>query len=76
MQTKDPHERRAHAMRVAGVVTAFVFVGWVTTLGVRLGSGSEVAQESDFSSQAASAIQATYLQQAGLEVASTSYTGH
>ena len=36
MQTKSPHDRRQHAAQVATVVTSLVFVGWVTTLGVRL----------------------------------------
>ncbi len=35
---RTPHERRALAARVAGVLTAIIFVGWVTTLGVRLAS--------------------------------------
>lgn len=42
MHSKDPHERRQHAMQVAGVLTAAVFVVWVTTLGMRLGSGTPV----------------------------------
>lgn len=42
MQSKDPHERRQHAMRVAGVLTAVVFVVWVTTLGMRLNGGTPV----------------------------------
>ena len=33
---KSPHERRSVATRVAGVLTALLFVFWVTTLGVRL----------------------------------------
>ena len=38
MQTKSTHERRQHAVQVATVVTAFVFVGWIATLGVRFAS--------------------------------------
>ena len=46
MHTKSTHERRQHALRVATVVTAVVFVGWLATLGVRLGgSGSSVASQ-------------------------------
>ncbi|TSC69592.1 MAG: hypothetical protein G01um101456_79 [Parcubacteria group bacterium Gr01-1014_56] len=33
---RTPHERRALATRVAGILTALLFVFWVTTLGVRL----------------------------------------
>ncbi len=33
--TREPHERRQHALQVAGVVTAAVFVVWMGTLGVR-----------------------------------------
>ena len=50
MHTKPTHERRQHAMRVAGVVTALVFAGWVTTLGMRLGTGSGDAQVAETSS--------------------------
>ena len=43
LHRKPTHERRQHAMQVAGVLTALVFVGWVTTLGMRLG-GTDTAQ--------------------------------
>ena len=35
---RTPHERRQHAMQIAGVITAILFVGWITTLGVRISS--------------------------------------
>ncbi|HVV39331.1 MAG TPA: hypothetical protein VHD31_03345 [Candidatus Paceibacterota bacterium] len=39
---KSTHERRQIALRVAGTVTAVMFVVWISTLGVRLaGSGSQ-----------------------------------
>jgi hypothetical protein len=34
--TKTPHERREVALRIAGVLTALVFVVWLSTFGVRL----------------------------------------
>jgi hypothetical protein len=34
METKTTHERRQHAMQVAGILTAVVFVGWVASLGL------------------------------------------
>ncbi len=40
-EEKTPHERRAIALRVASTVTAILFVGWLATLGVRFGSGSD-----------------------------------
>jgi hypothetical protein len=52
MNTKSTHERRQHALQVATIVTALVFVGWLGTLGLRLGnfsttvaSGSDQAQQ-------------------------------
>ncbi len=43
IKSKPTHERREHAMRVAGVVTALVFFGWISTLGVRLAIHSSAA---------------------------------
>ena len=40
MHEKTPHERRQHASSVAGIVTAFIFIGWLVTLGARLSAGS------------------------------------
>jgi hypothetical protein len=54
MHTKPTHERRRHAMRIAGIVTVLVFVGWVTTLGLQLGSSSTNA------SQTAAAVTSSY----------------
>ena len=36
MQEKTAHERRQHAVQIASVITALVFVGWLGTLGLRL----------------------------------------
>lgn len=48
IQSKEPHEQRQHAMRVAGVVTAGVFAVWITTLGFRLAlHEAEVAAGND-----------------------------
>lgn len=59
MHQKSTHERRTHAMRVAGVVTALIFAGWVTTLGLRAGSDqSQVANSADTSAQSAAAASA------------------
>ena len=57
MHKKSPHERRQHAVRVAGVVTALVFAGWVTTLGIQATTGTTGATVagSDNASQAAAA---------------------
>lgn len=38
MQSKPTHQRRQHALQVATVVTAVVFVGWLASLGVRISS--------------------------------------
>jgi hypothetical protein len=33
---RTPHERREAAIRIASLITAIAFVGWLTTLGFRL----------------------------------------
>ena len=74
MKTKSTHERRAHAMRVAGVVTAVVFVGWLATLGVRLSTSTpQTAQNSSDQTQLANVINGTYTPSGNtLEVATSS----
>lgn len=58
MHSKSTHERRTHAMRVAGVITALLFAGWISTLGLRstLGTGQPQVAGSDGSSQTAAAL--------------------
>jgi hypothetical protein len=61
IQTKEPHERRQHAMRLAGAVTAAVFAVWITTLGLRLGGSGQLAQDDGTqTSLSASAAQSMY----------------
>ncbi|MDO8517754.1 MAG: hypothetical protein Q7S26_00475 [bacterium] len=76
IKTKSTHQRRGHAMQIATVATAFVFVVWVTTLGVRLtGSGSAaVVENSDAEqTQLAQVASGAYAPSGGnmLEVATT-----
>ena len=42
IQSQPPHYRRQHAARVAGVVTAIVFMGWISSLGVRFATHTKV----------------------------------
>jgi hypothetical protein len=70
IKTKEPHERRQHAMQIAGAVTTAVFLVWITTLGLRLGSGGTVAGE-DQTSLSASAAQSIYTGPNHLIVSST-----
>lgn len=76
MHTKEPHERRQHAMRVAGVITGSIFVLWVATLGVRFGNTPEenaiLAGQAPDVSQSAAALQVAPRTGAYLEVATTS----
>lgn len=75
MHAKPTHERRQHALRVATVVTALVFVGWLGTLGLRLGSGGSQASGagSDNQTQLANVISGEYTPTGNtLEVATTS----
>jgi len=44
MHSREPHERRQHAMQVAGTVTALVFVVWLTTLPMRLSGPAPLAE--------------------------------
>jgi hypothetical protein len=62
LQQKEPHERRVHAMTLAGVLTAAIFFVWITTLGLRYTSSSG-------NSQAASPV----LGQTGLQATSSTY---
>ena len=75
MHTKDPHERRTHALQIASALTAVVFVVWITTLGYRLATPQ--GQEQNNSSQAASVLTGAYAPtDNGLEVASTTYLNY
>lgn len=75
IQTREPHERRTHALRVSSAVVAVVFVGWIATLGLRLTSAGEGSEGNP--SQAASVLSGLYQTPGGtLEVSSTSYTGY
>ena len=61
IQTKEPHDRRQHAMQLAGVITALVFVVWITTLGFRLSSNTQLAgDDANQTSLSAAAAQSTY----------------
>lgn len=73
IQNKPPHERRQHAIQIATVFTALVFVVWITTLGVRLANTSGVvAQNPDGSDQVANASSIYDTPENTLEVATTS----
>jgi hypothetical protein len=70
-ETREPHERRAHAMRVAGLLTGAIFAVWLGTLGYRLSTGSELAESPDTSLTAAAAAAAPNTE-AHLQVSTTS----
>lgn len=72
IKSKEPHERRQHAMRIAGAVTAAVFVVWLTTLSLRLAGGTQVAQDDSAQTDLTAAVsQGTYTGPNTLYVAST-----
>jgi len=72
MEQKTPHERRQHAMRVAGVVTTLVFVGWIGTLGMRLNSLTVAKEGEAPKTQLANIISSVEVRQTNtLEVATT-----
>lgn len=78
--TRTPHERRTHALQAASVITAAIFVVWIGTLGLRLGTGGAAVAQDDGTqtlnnnqtSLSASAAAATTNNQAHLEVSTTS----
>jgi len=71
IQNKPPHERRQHAVQVAGVCTALVFVVWVTTLGMRLAHQSAAVAGAGGDSQVANASSIYDKPDNTLEVATT-----
>jgi len=74
MHSKPTHERRQHAMKVAGIVTALVFVGWVTTFSLQMGSGSAgsaTVAGTDAASQTAAAAQSSGFQTGNQLIVST-----
>lgn len=73
MHTRSPHERRQHALRVAGVFTALIFAGWVTTFGLsNMGDNSQIVQSSDGAQNAAAVVASSPYAQNQLVVATTS----
>lgn len=75
-EEKSPHERRQFAVRVAGGITAVLFIGWLATLGVRLGGlQSEVANTQN-SAQTASVGSIIPVQKNSLMVATSSVFGN
>lgn len=58
MQTKTPHERRQHALKIASGVVALAFIVWISTLGLRFASTPPQVATDDTSSQTASVVQA------------------
>lgn len=74
IQSKPPHERRQHAVQIASVFTAFVFVAWVATLGMRLATSEGTVANSADQTQLAG-VAAYGAQENTLEVA-TSTSGY
>lgn len=70
VQAQEPHERRQHAMRLAGAITVAVFAVWITTLGFRLNSNTQLAAEDD-NSLTATVAQSLYSDPNQLIVATT-----
>jgi len=68
---RTTHQRRQHALQVAGVITAALFVVWIGTLGMRLASQDAIAESPDTSLTAAAAA-STENKGAQLEVSTTS----
>lgn len=50
--THTPHERRQHAMRVASVITALLFIAWLAALGVRIAYRGPIVNDQDHNTAA------------------------
>lgn len=77
--TKNTHERRQHALAVAGVLTGIVFMVWVTTLSVRFAtSDAELAniQNNTDQTAAVAAQGASFGAQENSLIVSTSTTNY
>lgn len=59
LKSRPTHDRRLFAMRMAGAITAIVFVGWIGTLGLRVGPSAPDVAAAD-SSQTAAAQTSLY----------------
>lgn len=72
IKTKEPHQRRKHAMQMSGAIVGVLFVAWLATFSTRLGAPGTLADADP--SQTASAANATLLPAgaAQLEVSTTS----
>jgi hypothetical protein len=75
IKAKEPHERRASAMRWALLCTAGLFFVWITTLGVRLTAHMPHTTEGESAAQLANVVSGTYAPPNYLEVASTTDYG-
>jgi len=74
-EDRTPHDRRQVAVRVAGTLTAVLFVTWAASLGVRLaspGAGNLSASGAGAGSTQTAAVANYQAQPNGLEVATTS----
>jgi hypothetical protein len=69
--TREPHQRRTHAMQVAGLLTGTLFAVWLGTLGYRLTAQTEIASSPE-TSLTASAASAVPNSQPHLQVSTTS----
>ena len=72
MQNKEPHERRVHAMHMAGTLTAVIFVAWLATLGGRLASHNGQIAEDGSENQIANILNGISLPENQLLVATSS----
>ena len=69
IRSREPHERRRHALGLASVITGVFFVAWVATLGVRLNTGGEPVPQDPLT---AAAVQAQTDNAPHLEVSTSS----
>lgn len=57
-ETREPHQRRQHAVQVAGLLTGAMFAVWLGTLGYRLTAQTELTTSPETSLTASAAMAA------------------
>ncbi len=72
IKSRPTHERRTHAMQMAGAIIVAIFIVWVATIGIRLATENPAtAQSGDDSSQLANVASGADAANATLIVASS-----
>jgi hypothetical protein len=50
--THTTHERRQHALQIAGLITAALFISWLAMFGLRMGTSGPVVEDNNVNTAA------------------------